>query len=105
MMTQIEAWQAMAKLWDKPVPSAIWPGNMIVCAGWGEYRGMCGVICYWVVTRRISTFTAIVMNRRIKRSLPKKCAYLFPFTTDGAKKRAAFCRRQARMIKRKEIKL
>jgi len=100
-MTEIEAWKYLAKAWSSAEPS------------YGEYVARIGTIpreclclCTWqlVINGVISPHLERMMDRKIRFEKKRIGAdlYLYSTNAEGAKKRAALCRRFARQLEAKK---
>lgn len=98
-MTQREAWLYLAKLWSGPLSDC-------PCGGCGGKvaadlaSGLC-VSVDRIAMLPAKTREAMRVRIRRHREAIGGESYLWPTTEAGAKKRAAFCRRQAALLTKK----
>ena len=101
-MNEIQAWEHLAKKWDKP--HICKSGRAVVDMSDDAYfcLNLCQSIVYLHSRDQITEglyhrmeSTALAFNTR-------KCDQKFPFTKAGARMRASFCRDQAAKLKRKK---
>lgn len=98
-MTKREAWLSLATAWDNAKPDK--NGEWCAAIGIWQDHGLCGSIFSLQLPMRVSE----QMFAQMKKHWPKRIAvrtkegvaWRWPFTKAGAKARAAFCRKMARL--------
>ncbi len=91
-MSEKEAWLKIAEAWDRATKCNCC-SDYFAHFGDNEANGLCESIDHVVPERRES------MKAPIKALLPKHNVFVWPKTLDGAKHRAAFCRKMAKECK------
>ncbi len=99
-MTERQAWLALAKMWDEAEPD---------CEGDYCVDGLSYGLCYSIDAPRISASEDVKCNmldkvHRHPKSPRSKYLFKWPTSKDGAKSRAAFCRKQAELLAPKKRK-
>lgn len=104
MMTKREAWLHLATAWDKAKPDHDFHKHY--CARTGKLldSGLCGSLMSMLSKSLISYDVFEEMNAALHKHWPKKPAVVmfgakwrWPLTKAGAKARAKFCRKMARL--------
>lgn len=95
-LSEKQAWLKIAAAWDKATD----PGDGI-CTVFNGDTGLCPTICVWKIST-ISEDTYRSMMDKIMRlpSVTRMC-HKWPMSAKGAKARAAWCRKQAKLLERK----
>jgi hypothetical protein len=95
VLTEREAWLAIAEVWSSPIESEnTWLASTYDC-------GLCPSIGRLFTLENIRTDIAQSMFKKIvlyRQDLGITTAFVWPRTLDGAKARAEFCKTQAEKL-------
>ena len=106
-MTEAQAWRYLARRWDRPSEMEDYPHEYGVNLDphLGLARGICVCIGDLVGAGRIAEGTAEAMGARMSLMKPEDAeAYWWPHSRRGARSRAAFCRRMAKLAAKEAAK-
>lgn len=99
MLTVKEAWLWLAEKWDNPIVTKL--GEAYINLDGGP---SCWGLCRSVISLRhsyVDCQTYYEMMDQLLRAIGLGVGYIYPCTADGAKHRAALCRRLAEECKEK----
>lgn len=102
MLSERRAWLYLAKKWDKAKPPKLdgWEDDVEVVIRlnrFGEEIGLCDTIVRLPISCSVCDAMEDKVDRERRRLKKRRWAFLWPTTKAGAKKRAAFCRRMAKL--------
>lgn len=103
-LTQKQAWLHLAAIWSEPLGRKGMAYVHIPGAGTTTYLGLCTSIGALARIGKISTAINRSMRKKIDMEMLRRgpgMLYLWPWTVEGAKSRAAFCRKQAKLCSRR----
>ena len=96
-MTERQAWLYLARRWD----AATEFNNRYVASVFGlTAYGLCESVYHLAVVEKTTWAVMCSMEAKIKLVSRDKISYCWPRTKAGAKSRAAFCRKQATLLKK-----
>lgn len=98
-MTEREAWLYCADLWDSPFVDT--DGGCWVYANGCKSMGLCSTIC-WMFEEESALYQAMLDKiGLLAASMDRDHEnFLWSIDTEGARQRAAFCRRQAQLLEK-----
>lgn len=99
-MTELQAWLRLERWWGNP---ALKHDAFALSNGGEGCAFICGDIDVLFATNRIGPVVYDRMKQKIRDAIRRR-TYLAPKTLSGAKVRAAFCRKQARLLAPKKKK-
>lgn len=95
-MTEAQAWEYIAKTWDKPKKR----GDGYCCS-----RDGCSGVCFSISNFQLLFGVVTGMTNRLRAHRAERAdGYWWPQTRAGARSRAAFCRRMARECRKEAAK-
>lgn len=100
LLTERQAWLRLARAWDRPVASEYGTMQAKVCKS--RCVGLCSSIGELECSGKISTDVELRMDERIQAMPERFGPYCWPLDGRGARSRAAFCRRQARLLAKRK---